>query len=66
MCRWPHFRPSLEGGGEQAVGAVEVEDARDVATNRAADASAESGEAGAADVSAVGAPGEEPAAIHVC
>ena len=56
----------MEGGGEQAVGAVEVEDARDVATNRAADASAESGEAGAADVSAVGAPGEEPAAIHVC
>ena len=50
MCRWPHFRPSLEGGGEQAVGAVEVEDARDVATNRAADASAESSEAGAVDM----------------
>ena len=43
-------------------GSVEAEDARDAVTNRAADASAESGKAGAADVSAVGAPGEEPAA----
>ena len=71
MCRWPHFRPSLEGGGEQAVGAVEVEDARDVATNRAADASAESGEAGAvnmwpqgpsADAAATDAPAKDGAA----
>ena len=43
-------------------GFVEAEDARNTVTNRAADASAESGEAGAADVSAVGAPGKEPAA----
>jgi len=38
-------------------GSVEAEDARDAVTNRAADASAESGEAGVVDVSA-GASGE--------